>query len=358
MKTNIVTFLMAGSVLLSLAATSRALEKEAKAEAEQAPAETIKPAEPVREKGAVKKPDKADVKKERRHEQFKEARGEMAPYLGIAMGEASPELRAQLGLPEGFGIVVREVMDGSPADKAGLKRHDVIVRLDDQRIANAEQFAALVRSREPGSQITLDIRRGGAEQNVVVKVGEHEMPPLEQMHGGTYDFRAMPPGGMLPRFDAGKFKHAQEEWHERMEKFREQMQEYGERMRDWAKNPHEGPMPKVPQAPRYQEMPGAPKPPKMPEAGRKGASSSAESSAHALNPQGGEVTVHSETKVTRREESGEYTVRKENGEATFRVRTRDGDVKEWPINTPEQRAAVPEHFRAILQDLEGTAPKK
>ena len=60
-------------------------------------------------------------------------------FLGIQPERVDPALRAQLDLPDGVGILVAEVVEGSPAARAGLKAFDVLHRLDDQILVNPEQ---------------------------------------------------------------------------------------------------------------------------------------------------------------------------------------------------------------------------
>ena len=64
-------------------------------------------------------------------------------YLGVMTREVPPELRSQLGLAEGFGLLVDGVMPDSPATAAGIKEHDILVRFEDQQLVNIEQLMRL-----------------------------------------------------------------------------------------------------------------------------------------------------------------------------------------------------------------------
>jgi hypothetical protein len=66
----------------------------------------------------------------------------------------------------------------SPAAKAGLAPLDVIARLGDQMVVNAEQFAVLVRSRKPGDAVEVTYLRGGKEQKATVTLAGKELPKL------------------------------------------------------------------------------------------------------------------------------------------------------------------------------------
>jgi len=95
-------------------------------------------------------------------------------FLGVVTSPVGETLGEQLSLPPGAGLVVEFVEPGSPAAKAGLRMHDVLVRLDDQWLINQPQLAVLVRMRGPGDKVTLTIRRQAAEQTVPVELAQTE----------------------------------------------------------------------------------------------------------------------------------------------------------------------------------------
>jgi hypothetical protein len=93
-------------------------------------------------------------------------------YIGIVTAPVPAELTAQLGLPEGFGLLVQDVLPDSPAKLAGLAKYDVLKTLNDQQLINPDQLSALVRSVGKDKDITLTLMRKGQEQKITVKVGE------------------------------------------------------------------------------------------------------------------------------------------------------------------------------------------
>jgi membrane-associated protease RseP (regulator of RpoE activity) len=144
-------------------------------------------------------------------------------YLGVNTTPPAPVLRKQLGLPQGTGLVVQFVVPDSPAAKAGLKEFDVLQKLDDQLLINAEQLAVLVRIHAPGDEIKIGIIRDGKPQALVAKLAEHELEPLAEWLDGeprTEDvLRFMPeprlqevrPENVVPPFD--KIPHMKEFFH-------------------------------------------------------------------------------------------------------------------------------------------------
>lgn len=101
---------------------------------------------------------------------------EKATYLGIASTSVPAALREQLKLKKSVGLVVERVERGSPAEQAGVKQYDIVEKLDDQWLINAEQFAGLVRMQEPGAKVTLSIIRQGQPQTVTATLVEKELP--------------------------------------------------------------------------------------------------------------------------------------------------------------------------------------
>ena len=70
-----------------------------------------------------------------------------APLLGIDGEDLSGQLGNYFGAPDGQGILVREVMPGTPAEKAGLKAGDVILRVDGKRVKDTGDLRSALRDR-------------------------------------------------------------------------------------------------------------------------------------------------------------------------------------------------------------------
>ena len=95
-------------------------------------------------------------------------------FLGVVTSPVGEALGEQLGLPRGVGLVVEFVEPDSPAAVAGLFKHDVLVRLEDQLLINQPQLAVLVRMRKPGERVTLTLKRNAAERRIPVRLEEAE----------------------------------------------------------------------------------------------------------------------------------------------------------------------------------------
>jgi hypothetical protein len=97
-------------------------------------------------------------------------------WIGVECREASPELRAQLGLKDSEGLVVMHVAEDSPAAKAGIKQHDVIVAAGQggtpHRLSNVPELIKVMDQSEGKEAVPLKIIRGGKEQVLDVTPAE------------------------------------------------------------------------------------------------------------------------------------------------------------------------------------------
>ncbi len=100
---------------------------------------------------------------------------EKVTYCGISTTEPPAVLIDQLKLSKGIGLVVDFVEPGSPAEAAGLKQYDVITKMNDQVLANAEQLGVLVRLRKPTDDAKFAVIRQGQATSINVELGEKEM---------------------------------------------------------------------------------------------------------------------------------------------------------------------------------------
>jgi membrane-associated protease RseP (regulator of RpoE activity) len=83
------------------------------------------------------------------------------PFLGVEYDAVTPELAQseKLGVPA--GAVIRAVITGSPADKAGLQVGDVIQKVNGSAVTTAISLRELVRSHQAGDTLTLTVWRDG-----------------------------------------------------------------------------------------------------------------------------------------------------------------------------------------------------
>jgi serine protease Do len=105
------------------------------------------------------------------------------PWIGVSMMELNPELAKHIGLaPDTKGIVIAQVMENSPAYKAGLMQGDVIRKIDGTPILKPEGIQQAIRARELHSTIMMDILRNGHP----ISVGVVSEPLPESSDGQAY----------------------------------------------------------------------------------------------------------------------------------------------------------------------------
>jgi len=102
---------------------------------------------------------------------------EKVTFLGVETTPVNATMSAQLGLPQGTGLVVNQVVPKSPAVDV-LKVHDILLKLDDQILIEVRQLSVLIRSHKEGDEVTLTYVRGGQKNTAKVKLGTHEVPKL------------------------------------------------------------------------------------------------------------------------------------------------------------------------------------
>jgi len=91
--------------------------------------------------------------------------------LGVRVQEVGETLRDQLSLKENEGVIVTEVKPGSTAEKAGLKEHDILLKLEGKAVTDRWQFRADVLAALGKPEFELQIVRSGKRETVKVKTG-------------------------------------------------------------------------------------------------------------------------------------------------------------------------------------------
>lgn len=91
-------------------------------------------------------------------------------WLGVVIQEITPDITEAIGVKE--GILVAQVVKGSPADRAGLKVGDIIVALNGRKLKDVRDLQLSVMRTRPGTEVSLTIIREGKEKEIKVKVGE------------------------------------------------------------------------------------------------------------------------------------------------------------------------------------------
>src|SRR5574340_414055 len=93
-------------------------------------------------------------------------------WVGISIQAITPELAKQFNLKDEVGALVGDIVENSPAEKAGLKRGDVIVEYDGKKIAEPNSLRNMVANTSPGEVHQMKVLREGKTVTVKLTVGE------------------------------------------------------------------------------------------------------------------------------------------------------------------------------------------
>lgn len=107
-------------------------------------------------------------------------------FLGVTSETVSPNAAEQLGLSRDTkGVVVSDIVAGSPAEKGGLKRSDVIVAVNGRPVSSLDELRLTIAEMAPGTRAALGVLRQGRARTVEVTLGRFAEHPNELFTGVT-----------------------------------------------------------------------------------------------------------------------------------------------------------------------------
>jgi S1-C subfamily serine protease len=102
---------------------------------------------------------------------------EQRKYIGVFIDELNEDLSKFFGVEEGKGLLIARIEKNSPAEKAGLKVGDVIIKADGNRVETTRELSELIQDKKKDDTITVEFLRDKKKQTVDVKVEEEEKSP-------------------------------------------------------------------------------------------------------------------------------------------------------------------------------------
>jgi len=93
------------------------------------------------------------------------------PWLGVTTQEVTDELRDGLDY-QGSGVIVNRVVNDSPADRAGIRKGDVIVNVNSRVIDSPEELTDVIRSSRIGQSVTVTVVRNGSRRSLTARLAE------------------------------------------------------------------------------------------------------------------------------------------------------------------------------------------
>ncbi|HXA67307.1 MAG TPA: DegQ family serine endoprotease, partial [Bryobacteraceae bacterium] len=105
-------------------------------------------------------------------------------YLGIVPQDVTPDIAKQFGQKEARGALVADVSAGSPAQKSGLERGDIILDVNGKPVADSNELRMTISMMAPDSDAKLKVLRNGSEREIAVKLSAM---PTEQAAANSED---------------------------------------------------------------------------------------------------------------------------------------------------------------------------
>jgi serine protease DegQ len=101
-------------------------------------------------------------------------------WVGIAVQDLTPELAESFKLKDTQGVLIAEVVRGSPADKSGIKAGDILVSIDGKPLADSTVMLETISALPPGKVALLKLLRNQSEVAIQVKVGKRPKPRAQE----------------------------------------------------------------------------------------------------------------------------------------------------------------------------------
>ena len=233
-------------------------------------------------------------------------------WLGIVTSKVDPIIATQLDLPEGTGAAIKLIVPESPAEKAGLKKHDIIFEINGTQIKSPSNLSELISSYNADESVEMAVIQRGKKKTVSVKFEERpdHLKNVEennnQLFGNQIDFGDL--GGI--NFDILPFGNDQN-LQEQIQKMQEQMRKNLQGMFNL-----EG----------FDNLPGK-----------------------------AQMFGSSSQTMTFNDEEGSIEIRKVDGKTTVITKDLNGKVTfEGPANTDEEKDKIPERAKTQLNKFKGS----
>ncbi len=114
-------------------------------------------------------------------------------YMGIRPQPVDENLAKAYGLKKPAGVLVAEVLDGTPAQKAGLKEGDIILEYNSQKVTDLQEFRLMVAETPPGTKVTLKvINPEGKTRKITMKLTEYPEEKTASANKGAEEEQVEP----------------------------------------------------------------------------------------------------------------------------------------------------------------------
>lgn len=102
-------------------------------------------------------------------------------WLGVLARTLEPTIAAELGFPTDLkGALIEEIVEGAPAEEAGLEPDDVIVSIEDEPVRSNDDLTSILTEHDPGDTVTIEIVNAEGSDTVEVTLAQRPVPPEEE----------------------------------------------------------------------------------------------------------------------------------------------------------------------------------
>lgn len=108
-------------------------------------------------------------------------------WIGVEPQDVTPEIAESFSLAQKSGAIVAGVLQGGPADKAGIKPGDILMSIDGEDITDTTKLLNVVAQIKPGTPAKVHVVRKGKELDVTVVIGKRPPPPKQALDDQNSD---------------------------------------------------------------------------------------------------------------------------------------------------------------------------
>jgi C-terminal processing protease CtpA/Prc len=164
--------------------------------------------------------------------------GNKYPWLGVSTSELTDQLREFFNVPDDRGVLVKKVVEDSPAEQYGLKAGDIIIRFGKEEVEDTHDLMRAINRYEDGDEVEVKIIRDREEKTITVMLGEKSRRfPYHLKYGTeTYQFTIPEMKIEIPEIEIDIPEIDKEELEELHEKMREEFKLHEKELKEELEN--------------------------------------------------------------------------------------------------------------------------
>ena len=102
-------------------------------------------------------------------------------WIGVSIQDIDPATREALDFGDRKGVLIGDVYKGQPAEKAGIERGDIVMKIDGREVGTTNQLRNVVASIKPGKKVLVNVFRRGKEIELKLKVAHRDEKKIEKL---------------------------------------------------------------------------------------------------------------------------------------------------------------------------------